>query len=81
MHTGEAIAKTKCFSAFTVRLSIKKKILAEHLRFLEEAKERDHRKIGQRIELVHELTKGGARLADVVAKRRDYPPDNRKVYR
>ena len=31
--------------------SLRKKILAEHLRLLEEAKERDHRKIGKELNL------------------------------
>ena len=47
----------------------KKEDLAEHLRLLEEAKERDHRKIGKELNLFTEFTKSGTRSTNMASKR------------
>ena len=44
-------ARTRCFRESTVYVSLQLKNLEAHIQLLEEAKERDHRKIGKDMEL------------------------------
>ena len=74
MHTGVGIAIIKCYNVFTEQLSSKKKSLEEHLRMLEEAKERDHRKLGKELDLFTNSQKVGQGLPLMVAKRCNNPP-------
>ena len=46
--------------------SSKKKNLKHHLAMLEEAKERDHRKIGKELRFIYEFSKSRSRFANVV---------------
>ena len=50
--------KIKCFSVFMLLLSRKKAQLDEYLHLLEEAKKRDHRKLGQELELFTMMDEG-----------------------
>ena len=46
----------------------KQKMLDDYLVFLEEAKRRDHRRIGKELELIHLFTKGGNGTSTMAAK-------------
>ena len=59
----------------------KKEDLEEHLRLLEEAKERDHRKIGKELDLFTEFTKSRTRFTIMVTKRCNNSSYNRTLYR
>ena len=50
-RTGAATSATRCSSASTARRSRRKEALDEHLKLLEEAKKRDHRKLGKELDL------------------------------
>lgn len=58
----------------------KKADLEEHLRMLEEAKERDHRKLGKELKLFANSQKVGQGLAALAAKRRNNPPRHRALH-
>ena len=58
----------------------KKEDLKAHLKMLEEAKERDHRKIGKELRFIYELSKSWPRSSNVVAKRCDSPSYYRTLY-
>ena len=53
----------------------KKEDLAEHLRLLEEAKERDHRKIGKELNLFTHSQKVGQGLTIMASKRCNNSPN------
>ena len=57
MHTGVETADNKMLQRIYGTAFFKKEDLTEHLRLLEEAKERDHRKIGKELNLFTDIHK------------------------
>ena len=59
--TGAAARRTRCSSASTASPFPDKKLLNSHIEFLEEAKRRDHRRLGKELDLfsIHDETGAG----------------------
>ena len=69
-HTGKAMRTTRCCSASTVSASRREEELEEHLQLLEEAKKRDHKKLGRELGLFM-MSEYAAGMPDLFAERHD----------
>ncbi len=81
MLTGAAIAIIKMLQRIYGTAFVKKAELDEHLRMLEEAKERDHRKLGKELKLFTNSQKSRTRFTTLVTKGCNNSSYYRALYR